>query len=120
MSFINDTSSVNVSSASLLTTLPCDSVCITWPVWTFVTSDGSRIKITFNSFHFEDHNGYIEISESLNNETTTRLFTRYSGTEAPGNVISISNAAYIVVQALCTLNKGLDFNLKITTETDSG
>ena len=88
-------------------------------MWTFVTSNGSRIKITFNRFHFEDHNGYLEICDGLNPETSTTL-TRYSGTEAPGNVISVSNAAYIGVHSLCALNSSIDFNLEITSEKNSG
>ena len=88
-------------------------------MWTFLAPNGSRIKVTLNRFHFEDHNGYVEISDGLNPDNSNSV-SRYTGTEAPGNVISVSNAAYIGVQGLCTLKSSIDFSLEITAENYSG
>ena len=88
-------------------------------MWAFLASNGSRIKITFRGFYFEDRNGYLEIGDGLNPEDPTSV-TRYTGTEMPGNVISVNNAAFVGVQRLCTLKKGIDFSLEITAEKDPG
>ena len=70
-----------------------------WPIWTFNTSEGYRIRFNFTEFSFywntNDYN-LLDIGDGLNQNAETRLAT-FGGRDLPSNVTSVSNAAWLKV-----------------------
>ena len=69
------------------------------PIWTFNTSEGYRIRITFTelSFYWNNYDyNLLDIGDGLNQDDDTRLAT-FGGRAIPSNVTSVSNAAWLKV-----------------------
>ena len=69
--------------------------CI-WYIWTFSTSEPSRIKIMFQEFDFEESE-FLVIGDGLVHGEDKRL-ANFSGNELPSDVTSVSSSAWIMLQ----------------------
>ena len=65
-----------------------------WPVWTFNTSAGFRIMAIFRDFNFEESREFLVIGDGSVHDEASEL-VRFSGTDLPSNVTSVSNAAWM-------------------------
>ena len=73
------------------------SNCVSWRIWTFTANSDQRIQISFQYFHLYEPE-YLEIGDGLENGEETRL-AHFIGDSLPSNVVSVSNSAWIYVEA---------------------
>ena len=114
-SYISDTSSIAITSDEIGSTLPCNSTCSTWPLFSFGTSDVLKIKFYFQRFILE--NQYIDIGDGIVRGRATRL-ARFSNTDSPNNVSSVSNAAWLTIASPCG-NRIFSLTMVIAAEDKS-
>ena len=74
------------------------SNCVSWRLWTFTTNSDQRIQISFQYFHLNEHE-YVEIGDGLVKGKETRL-AHFIRNYLPSNVTSVSNSAWIYVEAI--------------------
>ena len=106
-----DKTSTMISSNDIFHTLPSDTSNSVFPVLTFNATTGFRIKLTFQRFVFNGSNEWLEIGDGLESSEDRRL-ARFSGTDLPWEVTSVSNAAWIKINTLCR-KRTPDFSLTI-------
>ena len=83
-----------------MTSFPCNPNCVTYPTWTFNTTEHLRVQVSFQEFECRDSKCYIEIGDGSSIGTESRL-ARFGGRILPSNVTSISNAAWIKLHTSC-------------------
>ena len=71
-----------------------------WHAITVNTSNELRVKINFQEFRFSKFGEYLEIGDGLIMDNDTRL-VRFSGSDLPTHVTSVSSGAWINVKAVC-------------------
>ena len=77
-----------------------------------------RIKFTFQQFDFDDLYGHLEIGDGVVSGGATRL-ARFSKTDIPSNVSSVSNAGWITVASSC-YDREFSLRMTVMTENKSG
>ena len=87
--------------------------------WTFNTSVGCRIKITFHQFEFEESNSLVIGDGPISDESTKLV--EFTGTDIPSNVTSISNWLWISVrnESCCIKTPSLHADI-LSIREDSG
>ena len=90
----------HVSTVDIANTLPCTASCITWPQFTYNTSQHLRISVTFQESQCADPIEYVEIGDGNVIGEETRL-AHLTGTNLSINITSISNAMWIRIRVPC-------------------
>ena len=88
-----------------------------FPTMTFNAPLGYRVTFEFQLFAYHGAE-YLDIGDGFEARERPRL-ARFSGTDPPGNVTSVSNNAWIRVQSHCT-RRSTYFNMVITAVNDTG
>ena len=95
------------------------------PVWTFNTSEGYRIRFSFEEFGFYWNNyayNLLNIGDGFDTESSRTLAT-FGGRYLPSDVTSVSNGAWLKVNGHLLLIVGygvLELNMTITSVPISG
>ena len=107
-----------IGPSDIVTSLPCNSMCVTSPRWNFVADEYMRVHIEFQELECWKDECYIEIGDGLIFGTDTKL-ARFAGRALPCNVTSISNTAWIIVHTSCR-GEVLQLQLRVAPVNKSG
>ena len=107
-----------IGPSDIVTSLPCNSMCVTSPKWNFVADEDTRVHIEFQELECWKDECYIEIGDGLTFGTDTKL-AQFGGRALPCNVTSVSNTAWINVHTSCR-DEVLKLQLRVTHVNTSG
>ena len=88
------------------------------PRFTFRTSKDLRIRMTFHAFIFGETGEFLEIGDGPNVKISTQL-ARFNGTGIPNDVVSITNAVWIIVKISCGVRM-FSLNITVAAEDKTG
>ena len=90
-----------------------------WILWTFSTYNDSKIVVQFQNFNLEEYNEILTIGDGQIPREDTKL-VRFSGTDLPSNITSISRALWIKFEYninICCRSPQLDFTISAVIES---
>ena len=106
------------SSGDIFHPLPCNANNYNSRAMTFDVPTSFRVRFTFHQFVLNGPNEYLEIGDGLFAGEETRL-VRFSGTDTPRDVTTVTNAAWLRVKSSCKTEIP-DFNLTIRAVNFTG
>ena len=108
-------SNIEVAAGDIASTLPCKSVCHTWPEWTLETTKDHLI--TVNTTRANNNSLHVYIDDGFESgEASQRL---YDETGLRDHYFSASTTVRITINASCT-NRMFDVNMMFAAEKFPG
>ena len=108
-------SNIEVAADDIASTLPCKSVCHTWPEWTLETT--KHHLITINTTRANNDSWHVEINDGFESgEASLRI---YDETGLRDHYFSASTTVRITINASCTIRM-FDVNMTFAAESFPG